>query len=123
MKLVSETNTTKKIGTMTKVTRLNMIAMIEISYAVAVKISELDCGVTLYGLDPRDGTEWGLETEEDFDNVADHNDFSFGIEGELFGKPYGYKRIEHGDIKCSEWGDEVLHDEDGNCSLCGGLIV
>lgn len=65
-----------------------MQAMMKISYEMAKKLSELDEGVELYGLDSRDGTEWLLETAEDFDNVADRNDFDFGIEGELFGKPY-----------------------------------
>lgn len=65
-----------------------MQAMLKISYEVAKKISELDDGVELFGLDSRDGTEWLLETAEDFDNVADNEEFSFGIEGELFGKPY-----------------------------------
>lgn len=64
------------------------IAMIEITYQVALKLSELDDGVTLYGIDRRDGTEWELETEEDFNNIAEHDEFSFGIEGVLFGEPY-----------------------------------
>lgn len=63
-------------------------AMIEITYQVANKISELDDGVTLYGIDRRTGTEWELETEEDFNSVADNDALGFGIEGRLFGEPY-----------------------------------
>ena len=64
------------------------IAMIEISYKVALKLSELEDEIVLYGIDRRDGTEWELETEEDFNNVADNNELGFGIEGKSFGEPY-----------------------------------
>lgn len=29
------------------------------------------------------------------------------------------QHIIHGDTVCPIWGEEVLPDEDGNCSLCG----
>jgi hypothetical protein len=90
-----------------------MIAMIEITpqHAELLKFS----GEVYQLFD--DGSESLVEYLDSINPT-----YRYGIEGELFGEPYGYERIEHDGIKCSEWGDEVLRDEDGNCSLCGGLI-
>lgn len=44
----------------------------------------------LYACDTRDGTEWLIETAQDFEQIynSESTVIEFGIEGELFGEPY-----------------------------------
>lgn len=78
----------------------------------------------LYGCDTRDNTEWLIETQEDFDNIYESEStvIEFGIEGELFGEPYG--QTEHGQWVCPNYNNaSALPDENDNCSLCGAVMV